>query len=96
MRVGLGVDEFWSLTPRELKLALEAGAWQAEQARKRAVQQAWLTAALERSKRMPRLKSLLGDDKAQPLRGAELERRKAEHEAMVAHMGTTHRVKRHD
>lgn len=96
LRVGLGVDEFWSLTPRELSLVMEARMWQAEQTRKLAVQQAWLTAVLERSKRVPPLKRLLGDDKARPLRGKELERRRAEHEAIVAHMGKTRKVKRHD
>ena len=92
----MGVEEFWSLTPRELHLVMEARVWQMEQARKQAVQTAWLTAALERSKRMPSLRRMLGNDKARPLHGAELERRRAEHAAIVAHMGSTRKVRSDD
>lgn len=31
LRAGLGIEEFWRLTPRETYAAIEARAWQLEQ-----------------------------------------------------------------
>jgi len=52
---------------------------------------AWHTAAMVRAKQMPSLARLAGRDKAKPLKGEELAKRKAEHEEMVRRMGKVKR-----
>lgn len=49
--------------------------------------QAWLTAALSRSKRLPPLKQLLHPPQTRPLTPMEREVRHAEFEALTARMG---------
>lgn len=88
-------EDFWSATPIELKLMLDARLFQAEHMRKQAIQMAWLTAALERSKRLPPLKRLLGEEQSRPLHGDELIKRQAEHAAIVAHMAVGDRRRGH-
>lgn len=89
LKAGLGVGTFWELTPHETLLAVSAARWRNEQV----LSVAWYTAALMRTKRMPKLKRFLGHDGARVLRGKELERRKREFEEMSRRMGT---VKHHD
>lgn len=78
LRSGLGVMEFWDLTPRETFAAIEAAIWRDEQDQKRVVALARSIAVLSRAKRIPSLKQLLSRGPAKPLRGAELERRREE------------------
>lgn len=88
--MGLSVEEFWALTPRELKMTLDAAEKRAEAEHDRDAWIAWHTAALVRAKQMPTLAHLAGRDKAKPLKGKELAKRKAEHEEMVRRMGKRH------
>lgn len=89
LRAGLSVETFWGLTPHETLLAVSAARWRDEQA----LSVAWYTAALMRTKRMPKLKRFLGHDGARVLMGKDLEGRKTEFEEISRRMGT---VKRHD
>ena len=75
--------EFWSLTPRETYAAIEAVSWRLEREHRRDAWLAWHIAALSRAKRLPALKKLLGSDKAKPLEGEELKRRRAEHQEIM-------------
>lgn len=52
--------------------------WRDDQQRRLGIQQAWLTAALGRSKRMPALQRLLVEP-AKPLHGVALQKRREEH-----------------
>jgi len=93
LRAGLGVEEFWSLTPRETRMAMEARAWRLEQetartgelirlAQKLAGWLAWHVAALQRSKRLPALQRLLGGGETKALTPEEARQRKAEFEEL--------------
>ena len=99
LRAGLGVEEFWSLTPRETGMALEARAWRMEReterttelirlAQKLAGWLAWHTAALQRSRNMPSLQRLLGGGQTKELTPDEARERKAEFEEMWRAVGT--------
>lgn len=72
-------------------MAFEATRWRQEQAQQHDLWVAWHIAALQRSKRLPALKSLLrrGSNRAKPLRGAELQRRRAEFAELKARMGAS-------
>lgn len=74
--------EFWDLTPQETFMTIEARLWREAQQYKRAISQAWLTAALGRAKRLPALPRLLASGQAQKLSGAELEQRRQEFREM--------------
>ena len=89
LRAGLSVEAFWALTPHETLLAVNAASWRNEQL----LSVAWYTAALMRTRRMPKLKQFLGHDGARALKGKELDRRTSEFEEISRRMGT---VKRHD
>lgn len=80
LRCGIGVLEFWALTPRETVLAIEAALWRDEHAQRQQVAASWRTAALMRAKKLPSLRKLLADRPAKPLSGRELERRRREFE----------------
>jgi hypothetical protein len=84
--VGVGVEEFWALTPAETFAVLEAGIWRMEQEQRGRAWLAWHVAALGRAKKLPSLKRLMGGGKTRVLSGEELEKRKAEHEAMAAQL----------
>lgn len=56
IRAGLQVEEFWSLTPYEFGIVVEA---RQEQGNKERIQQAWLIAALVWQKKLPKLEKLL-------------------------------------
>ena len=93
LRAGLGVEEFWRLTPRETWMVMEARAWRLEReterttelirlAQKMAGWLAWHTAALQRSRNMPSLQRLLGGGQTKELTPDEARERKAEFEEM--------------
>ena len=84
LRAGVSVGAFWGLTPHETLLVVGAARWHDEQA----LSVAWYTAALMRTKRMPKLKRFLGHDGARVLKGQELERRTTEFEELSRRMGT--------
>lgn len=89
LKAGLSVAEFWSLTPRDLLLTLEARVWRTERAQQQAVRQAWLTAALVRAKRMPALGRLLNARPARALHGAEAVQRRAEFKDLAGKVDLT-------
>lgn len=78
------VAEFWDQTPRETYLAIEAALWRDERAQRQQMAQAWYTAALTRTKKLPTLKQLTGIGTAKPLKGREFERRRKELKEMAA------------
>lgn len=63
-------------------MTIEAVLWREEANQRREITQAWLTAALGRAKRLPKLERLLVR-KPKRLTGAELERRKKEFDDMA-------------
>jgi hypothetical protein len=77
---------FWDQTPAETQAVMEAAIWQREQEQRRDLALAWHVAALTRTKTMPALKRLLAPPEARRLQGAELERRKREHEEMTRNL----------
>lgn len=83
----MSVTEFWDLTPAETLAAIDAAVWRAEQAQQRDVALAWYVAGLQRTKRLPKLQSLLvGLTRAKPLTGEELARRRQEFERARANV----------
>ena len=80
------MTEFWDLTPHETWQTIQAAAWRWQREYDRDTRLAWLAAGLQRSKRLPLLKSLLSTFKTHKLRGEELERRRTEHEALRERM----------
>jgi hypothetical protein len=85
LKVGLGIEQFWSLTPRELAMFFDADLWRQKQERERDLAMAWQVAMLARAKRLPSLASLLRGKPEQPTDN-ELARRRAEHEELVKRM----------
>ena len=83
----MSVQEFWDLTPKELCLHFEADAWRQRQQIQRDAWLTWHIAALSRMKKLPPLRQMLQTREAKPLRGEELERRRAEHEDIVKRLG---------
>ena len=84
MRCGIGVNEFWDLTPVEAVTAVQA---RAEQQQERDLALAWHVAALQRTKKLPSLKRLLHPPQTKVLEGEELDRRAAEFEEMKRRFG---------
>lgn len=84
LQAGIGVLEFWDLTPAETYMAIEAAVWRDTQAQKRALASAWRTAAFSRAKRLPPLNQVLNAGPAKPLRGEERRKRRQEFEEMRA------------
>ena len=72
------------MTPREFVNAIEH---KREIERVKMTQISWLTAALQRAKRMPPLKQLLMDHRPKVLSPDEKAKRLAEHEQIVKEMG---------
>lgn len=83
LKCGVGVLEFWSLTPRETYAVIEASSCRLEREHRRDAWLAWHIAALSRAKRLPPLQRLIAPGKARALKGEELERRRAEHREIV-------------
>jgi len=88
LRCEITAAEFWQMTPNETWQTIEAYGWRLNQQRREAISMAWLTAALTRAKRLPKLAQLLAE-KAKPLRGAELHRRRREFAEMTAGLDVT-------
>jgi hypothetical protein len=93
LRAGLSVEEFWSLTPRETWMTLEARAWRMEHESERTGELirlaqkmlgwlAWHVAALQRSKRLPALQRLIGGGQTKEMTPDEAAVRKAEFEEL--------------
>lgn len=59
MRCGVPYDLFWKLCPKEVYYFIEAQNLKSEDDHFISVQNAWLSASLERSKKIPPLKKLL-------------------------------------
>lgn len=59
MRSGVPYDLFWKLCPREVYYFIDAQNLKSEDEHFISVQNAWLSASLERSKKIPSLKKLL-------------------------------------
>lgn len=87
--MGLAVEEFWALTPREMRLVFEARAEQARLAHRQRAWLAWHVAALTRAKRMPPLARLIPAPPARKLTAEEKERRAREFEEMKQRMAAT-------
>ena len=78
LMAGLSVDEFWSLTPYEYSIVIEANA---ERGFKERTHQAWMIAALIWQKKLPKLEKLLGEHKTyskQDIEEMELAGKRAE------------------
>ena len=56
---GIKPNEFWELTPRELKNYIEGFIVKSEMENDRAILNAWLGAGLHRQKRLPKLQDLI-------------------------------------
>lgn len=82
--MGLSVEAFWEITPREYAMHVRAENRRRREAQQRSAWLAWHMAALSRMKRLPTLKRFLGTDQARVLKGVELERRRAEHAELLA------------
>ena len=87
----MSAPEIWDLTPKELRLHFEADVWRQAQRVRRDAWIAWHIAALGRMKKLPPLRTMLDGGEAKPLRGEELERRRAEHEDIVRKLGNGQR-----
>lgn len=83
LRADISIEAFWEMTPRETDMAIEAALWRMEQQQDYGLQMAWLTAALQRTKRMPSLRTLMTKP-AKRLQGAELKRRRTEFRRMAS------------
>jgi len=70
------------MTPVETFTTIEASLWREENQQRREVTQAWLTAALGRAKRLPKLERLLVR-KSKRLTGPELAKRQQEFKDMT-------------
>ena len=81
LRCGIDVEAFWTMTPRETLMAIEAAAWRDQ---RRMLTQAWYTAALTRApaKKFPTLERLLNPPR--PATGEALEARRQEFEEAAA------------
>ena len=90
--MGLGVAEFWAMTPREVAMAAQAANRRARSEHRRDAWLAWHVGALARVKRLPPLKQLMGEMQTKALTPEEAERRKREHEEMVAMVSTSPRA----
>lgn len=82
-RAGVMPSEFWAMTLRDALTVIEGFVFQAEAEYNRAVSAAWLTAALSRQKRLPRLQSLL---KSKPPAVKPLAEREAKARALAAEL----------
>lgn len=62
LRAGLSIDEFWSLTPREVREAIRAAAWRKDDS----MAQTWLGAAWSRAgAKLPPITDFVGDEYSQ-------------------------------
>lgn len=83
--MGISIEAFWEMTPRETIAALDAAAWRMRQEQTQMLSLAWHTAALMRAKRMPALSQMVARLK-RPRRNEPIERRREEFEELKARM----------
>jgi hypothetical protein len=89
LRCGLTIGEFWELTPHEVYLSIDAYLWRTGQQQRHDFTVAWLNAKLQRAKKIPSLKVMLMDKKAQKLTGKELAKRRDEFKQMTKDIDLT-------
>lgn len=77
MLLGLDPDRFWLITPRLYMIETDAARRRAEHADELVLTAAWLTAALQRSKKIPPLKKLLSRSEGKTDAGMYLDGAKA-------------------
>jgi hypothetical protein len=65
MLVKIPVSEFWKMTPRELSFAVDAEEKLIKQRMDDSITCAWLTAMWQRCKEMPKLETVLNQEKEQ-------------------------------
>lgn|GEM_PF-3204478 len=82
--MGLTVAEFWAMTPRELAIASDAAVRRQKREQRRDAWIAWHIGALQRVKRLPSLKQLMGEMQTRALSPDEAQRRKQEHNELVS------------
>lgn len=75
--LGLDPERFWQITPRLYMIETAAAMRRAERADELVLTAAWLTARLQRSKKIPSLKQLLSRDRAGSDAGMYLDGAKA-------------------
>ncbi len=80
LRAGIGIEEFWRLTPVETVMSIEAAVWRANHEQRARAWLAWHVAALSRARKLPPLRRLLREPR-RALSEHELAERDREHEA---------------
>jgi hypothetical protein len=86
LEIGLTVQEFWDMTPREFSFAVEAENRRRKAQNHRDAWLVWHTEALRRTKKMPSLKKLAGEAETKVLTDEEKAQLQREHEEMVKRM----------
>jgi hypothetical protein len=85
LEAGLGVLEFWALTPRETQAAIRAAAAREQRAHEARGWIVWHQAALQRVKRLPAYRQFV-QRRPPPVTPAELARRRQEHAELARSM----------
>ncbi len=86
-KIGITIDEFWSLTLRENLLLIDGFLFRQQLSTEQRVSSAWLMANWSRAKRMPNLKNVLSKLKKQkPKVKTEIEKSKKDFDKMVEEM----------
>lgn len=83
--LGLNHEQFWHLTPGEFEDLVEGYNWRKEQEDNRLIQLAWMTANLQRAKKLPKLEKLL--QKKKPKQKHNKEQLEQEWKALQADFG---------
>lgn len=84
LEIGINVDQFWHLTPRELAMHARAAAARMQSQSRRDLALAWNAAALMRVAKLPPLTELL--DRPGPPTAQEIAERGHEHAELVARL----------
>lgn len=84
--VGMSVDYFWSLTPKETRMEFKARKKKIKREQDQAAWLAWHIAALSRAKRVPSFSKMVPPPKAKRLTPEEQAARQAEHDDMARRM----------
>jgi hypothetical protein len=79
LRCDISIFDFYQMTPREVYAVIDATNWRADKEQQQAMSIAWLNAVLQRTKRIPGLRSLLAKiKKPKKLTGKQLQERRRE------------------
>jgi len=84
LKAGVSALDYWAMTPREVFGAIRAANWRMKYAHQERAWQAWHTAALMRSRRMPSLQRLTSPPVTRKLSKEEAEECRNFHEKAVA------------